>query len=126
MTMAQPPSTSYLESSQTVTHYTSNGVLYPRIRYGDDNPRWGEVPCGDCGARKGEFHAVCECQYEHCPVCRASQLGTCPHTFLECGGDGVDVRIPARNVGDRIMVGVLVAIIALSVLATMLGAFRVL
>ncbi len=115
-----------LDESQAVTHYTSNGVRYPRIRYGDDDPRWGEIPCRGCGTLKGGFHQVCDCQFEQCPVCRASQLGTCSHTFVECGADGLDVQMRGRTFGDRVLVGVLMAIIALCVVATVLAALRVL
>jgi hypothetical protein len=41
--------------AQRVSHYTSGGVRYPRIAYGDDDARWGEVPCRGCGASNGQF-----------------------------------------------------------------------
>jgi hypothetical protein len=119
--MAQ--ATDDLDAAQQVVHYTSNGIAYPRIRYGEDNARWGETPCNDCGAHKGQFHVVGNCQYEHCPVCRASQLGTCPHTFIECGEDGADAWVASGpSWGDRALVVVLVGVITLCVVATILAA----
>ena len=57
-----------LRNAQHVTAYTENDVSYPRIRYGDEDPRWGEIPCRDCGTTKGLFHGL-DCEYERCPKC---------------------------------------------------------
>jgi len=115
-----------LAESQALLHYTSSGTRYCRIAYGDDNPRWGEIPCRGCGATKGQLHTAGDCQYEHCPVCRASQLGTCPHTFVELGDDGLDTPVSGRTTGDYVLTAVLVGIILLCVAATILAALRLL
>ena len=115
-----------LAESQALSHYTSNGRSYPRIAYGDDDARWGEIPCRGCGAVKGQLHNAGDCPYEHCPVCRASQLGTCPHHFVELGADGTDASFAGPTVGDRILAAVLGGVILLCVVATILAALRVL
>ena len=115
-----------LAESQGLTHYTSNGTDYPRIAYGADDPRWGEIPCRGCGAVKGQFHTAGDCPYEHCPVCRASQLGTCQHRFVQLGSDGVDAPLSGPTTGDRVPVAILAAVIVLCIVATILAALRVL
>jgi hypothetical protein len=115
-----------LAESQALSHYTSNGRSYPRIAYGDDDARWGAIPCRGCGAVKGQHHTAGDCPYEHCPVCRASQLGTCPHRFVELGTDGTDASFSGPTVGDRILAAVLGGVILLCVVATVLAALRVL
>lgn len=61
-----------IEESQQVLVYTERGIKYPRIRYGEDDPRWGEIPCNGCGVLKGQFHVVVgPCEYEKCPKCGA-------------------------------------------------------
>ncbi len=57
-----------IEASQRQPYYTIGGRSYLRIRFGDDDPRWGERPCRDCGVLKGQFH-VMNCEYEKCPAC---------------------------------------------------------
>jgi hypothetical protein len=115
-----------LEESQAVTHYTANGERYARVRYGDENPRWGQAPCSCCGASKGQFHSVAECEYEACPACGAEQLGTCSHAFDEFGEEAAvaETRVSSRY-GDRVLIAVLGTVIALCVLATLLAAFRI-
>jgi len=115
-----------LAGSQELSHYTSNGTRYPRIPYGVDDTRWGEIPCPGCAAIKGQLHTAGECPYEHCPVCRASQLGTCPHTFTELGEDGQDVKFSSPTIGDRVLRAILGGVIVLCILATILAALRVL
>ena len=61
-----------IEQAQQQTTYVVN---IPRIRYGDES--WksrSDIPCGDCGAIKGEFH-VPTCDLEQCPLCRGQALG---------------------------------------------------
>jgi len=73
-----------IEQSQSQPFYTSDGVRYPRIRYGDENPRWGESPCGNCAVVRGQFHVTAECEFEKCPKCGQSMGGhTC--NFEEYG-----------------------------------------
>ena len=62
-----------LEREQKRTTYV---VRVPRIRYGDESSDWhaDEVPCHDCSAVKGEFHAE-GCDVEECPVCHGQALG---------------------------------------------------
>jgi hypothetical protein len=69
-----------IEESQRSPNYTCKGKKYPRVRYGDDDPRWGETPCRDCGVQLKQFH-VFGCEYEQCPVC-GNLIGGC-----ECGLD---------------------------------------
>jgi hypothetical protein len=114
-----------LAESQHIGHYTSNGVHYPRIPFGSDDPRWGEIPCRGCGAVRGQFHTAGNCAYEHCPVCRASQLGTCTHTFVELGDDGQDLPVRGPTIGDRVLTGILLAIITLCIVATILATLRI-
>jgi hypothetical protein len=67
-----------IEQSQARTYYTDEGITYPRIRYGDDDPRWGESPCSYCLVARGQFHVTAECEYEKCPKCGLSMGGhTC-------------------------------------------------
>jgi hypothetical protein len=42
-----------IKAAQQITNYTSTGRKYSRIRYGEDNSKWGERPCRDCGVIKG-------------------------------------------------------------------------
>jgi hypothetical protein len=65
-----------IESSQKQPHYTVAGRIYPRVRFGDEDPRWGDRPCRDCGVLKGQFHVI-GCEYERCPVCAESFAGGC-------------------------------------------------
>ncbi len=66
-----------IEASQRQAYYTIAGQTYPRVRFGDDDPRWGLRPCRDCGVLKGQFH-VMNCEYEKCPACGRSIAGhTC-------------------------------------------------
>lgn len=115
-----------LLESQQLPNYTSNGRAHPRIAYGDDDSRWGQTPCRGCGAERGQFHRAGDCPYEQCPVCRASQLGTCPHQFVELDGDGADSPSSGPTKGDRVLTGILVGSIGLCLLATLLAVFRVL
>jgi hypothetical protein len=52
-----------------------DGRNHRRIRYGSE--RWGypcpNIPCHDCGARKGQFHGP-GCDMERCPACRGQLL----------------------------------------------------
>ena len=47
-----------LEAAQLETTCRPNGVVMPRVRYGDEPEDWGadRKPCHDCGAVKGEYH----------------------------------------------------------------------
>jgi len=100
-----------IAGAQELTHYSSRGVRHPRIRYGDDDPRWGEVPCRDCAAIKGEFH-VPDCEDEHCPVCQAGPLQSCECPLDELSLSRREPDSPAGGlIGKRavlILLGVLV------------------
>jgi hypothetical protein len=65
-----------IDAAQTLTHYTIVGQKLSRIRFGDDDTRWGKKPCLDCGVLKGQFH-VPHCEYEKCPACGAIRAGGC-------------------------------------------------
>jgi len=67
-----------IEASQSQPSYTANGVEYARIRYGDEDPRWGETACRNCGVIRGQYHVTAECEFEKCPKCGLSMGGhTC-------------------------------------------------
>jgi hypothetical protein len=71
-----------IEESQGQPAYTADGIKYPRVRYGDENPARGEKPCSFCAAIRGQFHVTAACEFERCPKCGESLGGhTC--TFDE-------------------------------------------
>lgn len=53
-----------------------NGEELFRIRFGEEKEDWGadHQACGDCGARKGEYH-VPGCDVESCPACGGQMIG---------------------------------------------------
>ncbi len=69
-----------LERAQRNTVVSIGGRSFPRIRYGDERPRWDSSrPCHDCAAIKGEFHGP-GCDVERCPSCRGQAISCyCPH-----------------------------------------------
>jgi len=75
-----------IAESQEQPHYTAEGVRYPRIRYGDEDPRWGQTPCNNCAVVKGQFHVTAECEFEKCPKCGLSIGGHTCH-FDEFGAE---------------------------------------
>jgi hypothetical protein len=77
-----------IEKSQSQHFYTSNGTQYRRIPYGDENPKWGESPCSNCGVVRGQLHVTDECEFEKCPKCGQSMGGH------ECYFDEYDDRAP--------------------------------
>lgn len=59
----------YLEKSQSLTHYRFNGALYPRMAYGLETFRDPDCEtCRECGTAKGQLHEPL-CDYEQCPAC---------------------------------------------------------
>ena len=52
-----------------------NGKEFERIRYGNEKDDWGAAdhPCGDCGARRDEYH-VPGCDVERCPSCGGQMI----------------------------------------------------
>jgi hypothetical protein len=71
-----------IDQAQSMTHYTEGGVRYPRVRYGDEDPRWGSIPCNGCGVVKGQFH-VPDCEFEQCPKCGDGSAAGHPCEFEE-------------------------------------------
>jgi hypothetical protein len=65
-----------IEAAQALTHYTVGKQKYGRIRFGDEDARWGGKPCLNCAVLKGQFH-VPDCEYEKCPACSESLAGGC-------------------------------------------------
>jgi hypothetical protein len=112
-----------IELAQTLTHYTSDGIKYPRIPYGQEDARWGEIPCNDCGVTRGQFH-VPECEYELCPKCRKAMSGhLCRFDELPVEDDEA-----ARKRWRRVEVGLmwtvsLIALVALIAFIRGLGLF---
>jgi hypothetical protein len=103
-----------IAGAQELTHYSSRGRRFPRIRYGEDDQHRGDVPCRDCAVIKGEFH-VPDCEYEHCPVCRAGPLQSCDCPLDELG---LSRREPAGPAGGVLGKGsILVLIVTLVLLA---------
>ncbi len=51
-----------------------NGVLYERIKYGDEEYEWTDERCHDCGALPGHYHHA-NCDVEECPVCGGQFIG---------------------------------------------------
>ena len=110
-----------ITASQSQRHYTSRGVSYARVPYGSEAPGWGDRPCRDCGVVKGELHVFAECEYEACPLCGATQVGSCDCDFDEFS----DARGPnptRSTLGDRILIGILLAAILLCIFATLIAA----
>ena len=77
-----------IEAAQALTHYTIDGQQFARIRFGDDDLRWGGKPCLDCAVLKGQLH-VPDCEYEKCPACGEIRAGGC-----SC--DPEELREPTR------------------------------
>jgi hypothetical protein len=72
-----------IAAAQLIQSYKMKGVIFPRIRYGEEQDDWGadQQACHDCAVIKGEFH-VPDCDAEECPSC-SGQLLSC-----ECLFDG--------------------------------------
>jgi hypothetical protein len=100
---------------QQVTHYTSSGRPYPRVRFGDDDPLQGEVPCSECAVVKGEFH-VPDCQYEICPVCKTELLYSCDCSIDEMGARR-EPSAPAGGLLGRESLMILLAVLGFVVAA---------
>jgi hypothetical protein len=56
--------------AQKVSHYSIDGRLFERVRYGSERDDWGadQHPCHDCAVLKGQYH-VPRCDGEQCPKC---------------------------------------------------------
>jgi hypothetical protein len=65
-----------IQEAQRILHYSIGGVLYPRVRYGDEADDWDadRVPCHDCAVIKGQLH-VPSCDVEQCPACGGQAIG---------------------------------------------------
>jgi hypothetical protein len=111
-------------ASQSQRHYTCGAVRYARIPYGTENPEWGATPCRDCGVTKGELHVFAQCEYESCPVCHASQIGSCGCAIVEFGESNQPASDLPRGRGNLVLSLVLGAIILLCIVATFFAARR--
>ena len=62
------------EPDQTVTHVSTGGVRYPRIRCGSEAEVGSEMDfCSDCFAKAGQYHAI-GCDLEECPKCHRQMI----------------------------------------------------
>jgi PHP family Zn ribbon phosphoesterase len=107
-----------IEQSQSQPFYNSDGIRYPRIRYGDENPRWGDSPCSNCAVVRGQFHVTDECEFEKCPKCGQSMGG---HT---CSFDEYADRTP-DSVQKPILSRELKIVLFFLLLLTILFALRI-
>lgn len=57
----------------TVEEFHFEDGWIPRIRFGDERPRWSGQQCGDCGVPRGALHHP-GCDIESCPRCRQQAL----------------------------------------------------
>ena len=59
-----------IRQAQLMTTTDVNGVMIPRVKFGDEEDDWGadNGPCHDCAAVKGEYH-VPGCDVERCGKC---------------------------------------------------------
>ena len=66
-------------ASQLVKTYTIGGKELQRVPFGSESDDWGASrgPCHDCGAVKGQLHAV-GCDVERCPSCGGQSI------YCEC------------------------------------------
>ena len=74
-----PGWTAQIKAAQERPTYRINGLMYERIRYGDELDDWGadSRPCGDCAVIKGQYH-VPGCDIESCPACGGQAIScTC-------------------------------------------------
>jgi len=72
------------EESQKETVEKMHGVVFKRIKFGDeiwevegktyDTKDMAKKPCGDCGVVSGQYH-VWGCDIEQCPRCKGQRLG---------------------------------------------------
>ena len=46
---------------------------FEQIKFGDEEDDWGQVRCGDCNCKKGEYHHA-NCDIERCPKCKGQLL----------------------------------------------------
>lgn len=62
----------------TLSHITCNGVLYERVKAGDDLDFIPDMDddevCHDCNAMRGQYHH-CNCDAETCPACHGQLIG---------------------------------------------------
>jgi hypothetical protein len=85
-----------IEAAQALTHYTIGGAKFGRIRFGDEDPRWGGKPCLDCAVLKGQFH-VPDCEYEKCPACGAIRASGCSCDIEELREPDEEPIAPVRQ-----------------------------
>lgn len=76
--LAFPPSggnsETIAEPDQSITHVSSCGVRYARVRCGSEADMKGEMDfCSDCFAKSGQYHAV-GCDLEQCPKCHGQMI----------------------------------------------------
>ena len=71
----------YIGGAQLDLTYTIGGMVYDRIRYGQESFDWGAdfQPCHDCAVIMGQFH-VRGCDAEEGPACHGQAIACkCPY-----------------------------------------------
>ena len=73
----------------TWEYIESEGQLYKRIRYGDEDFQWADERCHDCACLPGHYHHF-NCDVEQCPICGGQLIGCdCDFAYSD-GKDDAD------------------------------------
>lgn len=107
-----------IEHSQQQPFYTEGGTRHSRIRYGDEDPSWGQAPCTNCAVVRGQFHVTAECGFETCPKCGGSIGGhTC--SFEEFVSDDMRPSSAQKSPSGRELRAAIYWVVLLGLLASL-------